>query len=112
MADNLLTLSAQLSEIQPLRKTPAGIAVIHCQLAHVSSQTEAEIVREVRLELQAIAIGELAQIIAVATPGCQIHASGFLAAKSHRSHTPVFHLNHIEFIEGNEHGPKNKIQEK
>jgi primosomal replication protein N len=35
------------------------------------------------------------------SPGTALRVSGFLAAKSLRSRSPVVHLNKIEFLEGN-----------
>ena len=43
----------------------------------------------------------LAAVLAAAIPGSALRATGFLAAKSLRSRTPVLHLNTIEFLEGN-----------
>jgi len=83
-----------------LRRTPAGIPVVPCVLAHESRQIEAGIEREVKLELQAVAIGELAQMLSAATPGAKVSVTGFMAAKSARSRSPVLHLNNIEFMEG------------
>jgi len=48
-----------------------------------------------------VALGDLAAVLAVAVPGSALRATGFLAAKSLRSRTPVLHLNTIEFLEGN-----------
>lgn len=98
---NDVRLDAVLAELQPLRRTPAGVPVLNCVLAHESKQLEAGVAREVSVELQAVAVGELASVLAVAAPGMRIRATGFLAAKSLRSRAPVMHLNKIEFLEGN-----------
>ena len=98
-AANELRLAARIVEVSALRRTPAGIPVISCVLAHESRQTEADIPREVKLELSAMAIGELAQTLVDASPGANVLVAGFMAAKSARSRVPVLHLNQIEFIE-------------
>ncbi|MHB1375510.1 MAG: primosomal replication protein N [Thauera sp.] len=90
-----------MAEVLPLRRTPAGIPVASCVLTHTSKQVEAGLTREVSVELQAVALGDLAAVLAAAVPGSALRASGFLAAKSLRSRTPVLHLNTIEFLEGN-----------
>ncbi|WP_230976364.1 primosomal replication protein N [Pseudothauera nasutitermitis] len=90
-----------LAELQPLRRTPAGVPVLNCVLAHESEQIEADRPRAVSVELQAVAVGELAGMLAAAAPGMRIRATGFMAAKSLRSRAPVMHLNKIEFLEGN-----------
>jgi primosomal replication protein N len=98
---NELRLAARIVEVSALRRTPAGVPVASCVLAHVSRQIEAGVAREVSLELPAMAIGELAQVLAGASPGAQVSATGFMAAKSARSRMPILHLNVIEFMEGN-----------
>lgn len=98
---NDLRLDAVLAEIQPLRRTPAGVPVLNCILAHESKQIEADSPRDVSVELQAVAVGALADVLATVAPGMRIRATGFLAAKSLRSRAPVLHLNKIEFLEGN-----------
>jgi primosomal replication protein N len=100
-AVNEFRLAARIVEISALRRTPAGIPVLSCVLAHESQQIEAGIARETKLELSAMAIGELAQTLAAAAPGTSVSVMGFMAAKSVRSRVPVLHLNVIEFMEGN-----------
>ncbi|MFV8825226.1 primosomal replication protein N [Thauera sp. WH-2] len=90
-----------MAEVLPLRRTPAGVPVASCMLAHESKQVEAGLTREVSVELQAVALGDLAAVLAAATPGGAMRITGFLAAKSLRSRTPVLHLTTIEFLEGN-----------
>jgi primosomal replication protein N len=99
-ATNELRLVARIAEVSALRRTPAGIPVVSCVLAHASRQIEAGIEREVKLELPAMAIGELAQTLSAVAPGARISVTGFMAAKSARSCSPVLHLNTIEFMEG------------
>lgn len=71
-----------------------------CLLTHESRQHESGLERDVAVELQAVAVGELAAVLASAGPGVNVTVSGFLAAKSLRSRAPVLHLNKIEFVEG------------
>nr|WP_249116047.1 primosomal replication protein N [Azoarcus sp. L1K30] len=97
---NELRLTARIAELLPLRRTPAGVPVAGCLLAHASKQCESGVDRDVSVELQAVAIGELAAVLASAGPGVNVTVSGFLAAKSLRSRAPVLHLNKIEFVEG------------
>lgn len=96
---NALRLSATLREQHALRHTPAGIPVVQCTLAHQSRQMEAGQEREVSVELAAIALGEIAQLLAAAPLGTGLRVEGFLAAQSLRNRRPVLHLTHIEFIE-------------
>ena len=98
---NELRFDARVTELLPLRRTPAGVPVASCVLAHESKQMEAGLSREVSVEVQAVAIGDLAGVLAGVTPGAVLRLSGFLAARSLRSRSPVLHLNTIEFLEGN-----------
>lgn len=98
---NELRLDARVAEVLPLRRTPAGVPVASCVLAHQSKQIEAGLLRDVSVELRAVAVGDLAGVLAAAEPGAAVKVSGFLAAKSMRSRNPVVHLNTIEFLEGN-----------
>ena len=99
--ENHLTFCAKVTELQPLRKTPAGLPVIQCILAHASRQVEAGIMRDVSCELQAVALGDLANILAAVPLGTYLVVTGFLSAKSLRSRIPVLHLKTIEFQQGN-----------
>ncbi|MFN3983985.1 MAG: primosomal replication protein N [Rhodocyclaceae bacterium] len=107
---NALQLEARLEELQPLRRTPAGVPVASCKLAHSSRQDEAGQLRDVSVELEAVALGDLAAVLAASRPGMLLRVSGFLAARSLRSRSPVLHLNKIEFLEGNENGFQAQIQ--
>jgi primosomal replication protein N len=98
---NALCLDARLAELLPLRRTPAGVPIASCVLAHESKQLEAGLARDVSVELQAVAVGDLAAVLTTLSPGTALRVSGFLAAKSLRSRSPVVHLNKIEFLEGN-----------
>jgi primosomal replication protein N len=107
---NQLTLDALLLEMQPMRRTPAGVPVTECSLTHESKQVEAGLVRDVSVALQAVAVGELAGVLAAAIPGMRIRVTGFLAARSLRSRSPVLHLSKIEFLEGNQNGFQAQIK--
>ena len=98
---NELRFDARVAELLPLRRTPAGVPVASCVLAHESKQMEAGLSRDVSVEVQAVAVGDLAGVLAGVKPGVVLRLSGFLAARSLRSRSPVLHLNTIEFLEGN-----------
>ncbi len=98
---NELRLEARVAEVLPLRRTPAGVPIASCVLAHESKQVEAGVTRDVSVEMQALVVGDLAAVLAAAAPGAALRVTGFIAAKSLRSRSPVLHLNTIEFLEGN-----------
>ena len=67
-------------------------------------QTEAGSERQVECEMACVALGQPAQVLAGAKPGDAVKLSGFLAARSLKSRTPVLHVHTIEFVEGNDNG--------
>ena len=79
---------------QPIRYTPAGTPLLSFVLQHASEQIEAGIERKVECEVNAVAIGELANInIQV---GDNIKAKGFLAKRSAKSTQLVLHIVKLE----------------
>lgn len=97
---NLVRLSGVLVEKSALRHTPTGIPVQGFLLAHSSGQIENALPREVVVELEALALGQVALVLKAADMGVKLVAEGFLAQKSLRNKRPVLHVNRIEFIEG------------
>jgi primosomal replication protein N len=73
-------------------------------LEHASEQIEADAMRQVACEILVIALGQAARWLQAAPLGGAVKLTGFLAAKSRNSKTPVLHVNSIEFLEGNENG--------
>ena len=101
--DNRTVLTGSLLELESLRYTPAGIAALNFRVSHASEQSEAGVKRQVECEMQAIALGPTALLLAGSRPGDRVRLGGFLAAKSLKSRTPVLHVNEIEFLEGTDH---------
>ena len=87
-------------ELAALRFTPAGIPALNFRIAHQSTQEEAGAQRKVECEMACVALGPTALLLAGAKPGDAVKLSGFLAAKSLKSRTPVLHVDTIEFLEG------------
>lgn len=84
--------------------TPAGVPVLGFRIRHRSRQVEAGLPRDVEVEIQAKAMGQVASLLADAKLGFYVRVTGFLAQKSARSRQPVFHVNTIEFVEGMKNG--------
>ena len=104
MAANRIELSGRLLAKSALRHTPSGMPVLEFILGHRSRQEEAGTAREVGCEITCIALGVSAGLLNIARLGDWLTVSGFLAAKSLKSRTPVLHVKEIEFQEGNENG--------
>ncbi|HMH19650.1 MAG TPA: primosomal replication protein N [Burkholderiales bacterium] len=97
---NRVTIAGRLIELDALRHTPAGVAVLKFRLQHDSSQMEAGGERKVSCEVAAVAFEREAKLLAVAKLGSNVKVNGFLAAKSRTSRTLVLHATQIEFVEG------------
>ena len=97
---NRVALQGTLAELGALRYTPAGIPAIDLRIQHASEQPEAGGLRQVNVELSAVAFGTLATQLSASRLGCTLSVIGFLAAKSQRSTKIVLHLTNIEFVEG------------
>ncbi|MGB7503452.1 MAG: primosomal replication protein N [Azonexus sp.] len=99
-----MELSGMLVERKALRYTPAGVPVSEGWLQHSSAQTESGTERLVEVGIAVLALGEPARWLQAAPLGGAVSVTGFLAARSRNSKTPVLHVNSIEFLEGNENG--------
>ena len=91
-------------ERKALRYTPAGVPVSEGRLQHSSTQVESGKQRQVEVEIAVLGLGESARWLQAAPLGGAVKVTGFLAARSLKSRTPVLHVNSIEFLEGNENG--------
>ena len=103
-AANRVEIAGKLLERGALRYTPAGLPAIEFRLAHESEKIEAEKPRRVECEIACIALGSKALLLKDAAPGDGLELTGFLAARSVKSRSPVLHVTNIEFLEGNENG--------
>jgi primosomal replication protein N len=101
---NLTQISGKLIDRDNLRRTPAGIPVLEFSLAHASKQIEAEIERTVECEVDCVAIGNPAQVLAKANPGDALKLSGFLAPRSIKQRRLKLHVTTVDFLEGTENG--------
>ena len=93
---NAVHLSGRLLSREALRYTPAGIPVLSMTLTHESRQTEARIPRQVSLEIDAIAIGDVALKLDKVGLGEVVRVQGFLANRSKRSRRAMLHVNEFD----------------
>jgi primosomal replication protein N len=78
---NAVTLTGEITAIEALRHTPAGLPLVNFKLTHRSVQLEAGIQRQTELEASAVAIGDVASAVAKFHIGGSVTVQGFLAAK-------------------------------
>ena len=91
-----MVLNGVVIGLEATRYTPAGIPLLSFVLQHTSEQTEAGLKRKVECEVNAVAIGELAN--SNIQLGSSLKAKGFLAKRSAKSTQLVLHIEqlHIE----------------
>ena len=83
-----------------LRYTPAGVAVLALRIAHQGTVAEAGAERALQFELDAIALGDVAQRLARIDLGARLNLTGFLAPRSRRSQRLVLHINEFVLDQG------------
>ena len=93
---NSLSLTAILSERETLRYNMSGVPVTECTLLHESRQLEAGLYRQVRLEVSAVAIGDLARELAGIDPGARLKVEGFLTPLRRTGRVLCLHLTRID----------------
>ena len=101
---NRVELDGVLISSRGLRYTPAGIPVFEGVLAHRSTQTEAGAERRIEFEVGIKSLGECGLRLAELPLGAVIHCTGFLAARTLKSRTPILHITELRHMEGKEHG--------
>jgi primosomal replication protein N len=92
---NTLDLSARVLECEPLRHTPAGVPVLEMLLAHESEVIEAGLPRRIELTITAVALGDLAQMLAGTALGTTLQVQGFLAAARKDSVKVKLHMQRV-----------------
>ncbi|HQT31892.1 MAG TPA: primosomal replication protein N [Thiobacillus sp.] len=93
---NRLVISGALTQIDPLRYSPAGVPIVEAVVHHRSSQTVASQARQVECELTVQASGSLASQLAQITVGTQVRMEGALNRRSVNSRQLLLILNRIE----------------
>ncbi|MGB6241947.1 MAG: primosomal replication protein N [Castellaniella sp.] len=92
---NRVELAATLTEIPPLRHTPAGLPVLRLQMVHESEVIEAGLPRQVSMEIKAVALGDVALALAKAPQGSPVQIVGFLAPQRQGSDRLVLHIQQL-----------------
>ncbi|GAB2888698.1 primosomal replication protein N [Paralcaligenes sp. KSB-10] len=85
-------MTATALEVKPLRYTPAGLPAIEMVLNHESEVQEAGHPRRVELVLSAVALGDIALLLADTPLGAALSIEGFLAPTRKGSNKVVLHI--------------------
>lgn len=96
---NRFLFSGQVLECEPLRHTPAGLPVLEMTLEHVSEVVEAGLPRRVELTLAAVALGDLARMLAGTPLGSTLQVEGFLAPTRKGSSRVKLHMQQARTVQ-------------
>ena len=100
MNRNTVMLDGTLVARDELRHTPAGMPALSFRIGHASGQVEAGLPRNVALEIDGVALGEVAEKLSRVSLEGQYSFEGFLALRSRQSRVPVMHVNRFELNKG------------
>ena len=95
---NEVALSGELTAIEPLRYTPAGIPLLNFRLLHRSQQAEAGLKRQVECEVHGVALAEVAVALSRLKPGQAARVKGVLNRRNRMSAQLVFHATDAQAI--------------
>lgn len=89
---NHLRLQGLVLSTQPIRYTPAGIAVLELELQHQSVVEQAQVQRQLNFDIPAIAIGDVAYALSAVAVGDTLAIDGFIAPLRKSSSRLVLHI--------------------
>jgi primosomal replication protein N len=95
---NQFLLDAEILDVGPLKRTPAGIETVALRLKHRSEQDDAGASRRAELTIDASAFGELAPRLGELAKGQAIAVKGFLTKRNHASDIPVLIIHEFRLI--------------
>jgi len=93
---NQVRLAGTVVVREALRHTPAGVPVLTFTVKHESTQVESGVPRQIGLEIDAMAMGDVAQRMSAVQAGQTVRLAGFLASRSRLSTRVVLHVNQFE----------------
>ena len=93
---NRVSLTGSFSRPDALRYSPSGMPILEFKIFHASTQTEGGVARKVELEIDCLAVADVATALSKLEQGPGISLQGFLARKNAKSRELVFHTTHFE----------------
>ena len=93
---NWLTISGEVTHVEPLRYTPAGVPIVDAVLLHRSKQMVGQTERQVECELTVQASGDLAGQLGRQGAGTRVKLQGVLNRRSVNSRQLMLILNKLE----------------
>jgi primosomal replication protein N len=98
---NEVTLTGELTAVEPLRYTPAGVPLSDFRLLHRSQQIEGGVKRQVECELPGVAMAQVALGMSGLNAGHTVTVTGFLNRKNRMSAQLVLHATSIKPVTQN-----------
>ena len=99
MTANEVALTGELTAIEALRYTPAGIPILGFKLLHRSQQTEAGLKRQVECEMSGVAMAEVAVAMSRFKAGRAVRVKGFMNRKNRMSAQLILHATEAQIEE-------------
>jgi primosomal replication protein N len=96
---NEIALTGELTAIEALRYTPAGVPILGFKLLHRSQQSEAGLRRQVECEVNGVAMAEVAVAMARYKAGRAVRVKGFMNRKNRMSVQLILHATEAQAIE-------------
>ena len=103
MSRNEVVIDGRLLKLGALRRTPGGTPAIDLRISHDSVQSEAGRRRQVRCEVDAVALGEAAVSAATLRRNQPLRVNGFLARRSVSNRQLVLHVVASRAIDDTDH---------
>ena len=94
---NFVEVSGQITQIDAIRYTPAGVALLNAQIEHKSTQLEVGMKRVIEQGFKCRFAGELAKEASRLSLGKQVKVRGFLASTKRGSMSLIVHVQELEF---------------
>ena len=93
---NWLSISGEITHLEPLRYTPAGVPIVEAVLLHRSKQRVGQTERQVECELTVQASAELAGQLGRQELGARVKLAGVLNRRSANSRQLMLILDKLE----------------
>jgi primosomal replication protein N len=93
---NRLEISGELTELHPVRYSPAGVPIAEAVITHRSTQKIGQHNRQVECELGVQASGALADALGKLSNGDRVNLEGAISRRSLNSRQLILILNRIE----------------
>jgi len=99
---NEVVIDGRLLKRSVLRHTPAGTPAVDLLIGHSSIQSEAGNRREVRCEIEAVALGDMALKLCTAKLNRSLQIGGFLAQRRLGDRRLVLHVVSMDALAGDQ----------